>query len=78
MPPAHVNQENDDIIPKDLRNLPPNFKVEIFNRMTGQVMSGADAIAMKDLPDMLREHAEYEPIVPKRHILESFRTGDNT
>jgi hypothetical protein len=52
------------LVPEGLRHLPPDFKIEIFNRRTGRIMRGDDAISLKDLPAALLEHAEYEPIVP--------------
>jgi hypothetical protein len=39
-------------------------KIEIFNRRTGRVMRGEEAIVLSDLPAALMDHAEYEPIVP--------------
>jgi hypothetical protein len=51
-------------IPQSLRHLNPDTKIEIFNRRTGMVMSGNDAICVKDLPEALLDHAEYEPIIP--------------
>ena len=52
------------LVPAGLRHLPPDTKIEIFNRRTGKIMKGNDAISMKNLPRELLEHAEYEPIVP--------------
>ena len=51
-------------LPKGLRSLPSNTKIEIFNRRTGKIMKGDKAILLKDLPRVLIDHAEYEPIVP--------------
>ena len=51
-------------LPKGLRSLPSNTKIEIFNRRTGKIIKGNDAILLKDLPRALIDHAEYEPIVP--------------
>eukprot|EP00978_Attheya_sp_CCMP212_P048030 scaffold463156_cov55-Attheya_sp.AAC.2 len=51
-------------IPQSLRHLNPDTKIEIFNRRTGMVMCGNDAICVKDLPEALLDHAEYEPIIP--------------
>ena len=51
-------------LPKGLRSLPSNTKIEVFNRRTGKIMKGNKAILLKDLPRELIDHAEYEPIVP--------------
>eukprot|EP00956_Cyclotella_meneghiniana_P001846 scaffold2028_cov74-Cyclotella_meneghiniana.AAC.6 len=56
------------LVPKGLRHLSPETFVEIFNRRTGRVMRGDEAIALKDLPAALLDHAEYEPIVPSGNI----------
>eukprot|EP00804_Cyclotella_cryptica_P000783 CCRYP_001050-RA/>CCRYP_001050-RA protein AED:0.03 eAED:0.03 QI:167/1/1/1/0.66/0.5/4/169/866 len=52
------------LLPEGLRHLPLDAKIEIFNRRTGRIMRGEDAVSLKDLPAALMEHAEYEPIVP--------------
>jgi len=51
-------------LPKGLRSLSSNTKIEVFNRRTGKIMKGDKAILLKDLPRELVDHAEYEPIVP--------------
>ncbi|KAL3778272.1 hypothetical protein ACHAW5_010143 [Stephanodiscus triporus] len=51
-------------IPASLHHLPADTKIEIFNRKTGKIMRGQDAILLKDLGKELMDHAEYEPIVP--------------
>jgi len=51
-------------LPKGLRSLPSNTKIEVFNRRTGKIMKGDNSILLKDLPKELIDHAEYEPIVP--------------
>jgi len=51
-------------LPKSLRSLPSNTKIEVFNRRTGKIMKGDNSILLKDLPRVLIDHAEYEPIVP--------------
>lgn len=52
------------ILPGSIRHLPADTKVEIFNRKTGRIMRGDDAILLSDLPAALMDHAEYEPIIP--------------
>jgi hypothetical protein len=52
------------ILPDSIRHLPADTKVEIFNRKTGRIMRGDDAILLSDLPAALMDHAEYEPIIP--------------
>ncbi|KAL3808866.1 hypothetical protein ACHAXA_004153 [Cyclostephanos tholiformis] len=51
-------------IPAILHHLPPDTKIDIFNRRTGKIMKGEDAILLKDLSNELMAHAEYEPIIP--------------
>lgn len=51
-------------LPPSLRHLDPNARVDIFNRKTGKIMSGEQAIQVRDLPEALLLHSEYEPIVP--------------
>lgn len=51
-----------------LRALPPNTKIEIFDRKTGLVLSGDQAVPVSHLPLLLRNHAHYEPIIPA-HLL---------
>jgi hypothetical protein len=53
-------------IPASLHYLPPDTEIEIFNRKTGRIMRGKDAILLKDLSKELMAHSEYEPIVPPR------------
>ena len=53
-------------IPASLHHLPPDTEIEIFNRKTGKVMRGKDAILLKNLTKELMAHSEYEPIVPPR------------
>jgi hypothetical protein len=53
-------------IPASLHYLPPDTEIEIFNRKTGRIMRGKDAILLKDLSRELMAHSEYEPIVPPR------------
>jgi len=52
------------LLPLGLRQLPPETKIEIFNRRTGKIMSGDNAVLLSDLPIALMDHAEYEPILP--------------
>mmetsp|Transcript_11769 Transcript_11769/g.16488 ORF Transcript_11769/g.16488 Transcript_11769/m.16488 type:complete len:572 (-) Transcript_11769:5-1720(-) len=64
-PPIILDNFN---LPSTLRHLPLNSKVDIFDRSTGRVMSGDEAVYVKDLPEVLRQHAAYEPIVPPPRI----------
>jgi len=52
------------LLPAGLRQLPPETKIEIFNRRTGKIMRGDNAILLSDLPMALMDHAEYEPMIP--------------
>ena len=51
-------------LPKALEHLPQNFKVNILDRKTGRVLSGAKAVAVRDLPAVLRQNASFEPLIP--------------
>jgi len=63
LPPVALNALNDDI-PPSLRHLSPDTKIDIFDRKTCKILSGANAVCVRDLPNILRLHAEYEPIIP--------------
>ena len=77
LPPVRLNDEDDSVLPESLQHLPGDFKIEIFNRKTGRVLSGEDAVSIHLLPSVLRKHAEYEPIVPPPKMLEKFCIGKN-
>jgi hypothetical protein len=64
LPPIVLETRSPKKVPPSLRRLDPNTRVDIFNRKTGKIMSGEDAICIRDLPEALLLHAEYEPIVP--------------
>lgn len=51
-------------LPPTLQHLSPDTKVDIFDRKTCKILKGEDGICVKDLPTVLRYHAEYEPIIP--------------
>ncbi len=77
LPPVCLNDEDDSVLPETLQHLPGDFKIEIFNRKTGRVLSGEDAVSIDLLPSVLRKHSEYEPIVPPPKMLEKFSIGMN-
>ena len=52
------------VVPENLRHLPLDTPIEIFNRRTGKIMRGNEAIALSELSVALMNHSEYEPIVP--------------
>ena len=58
-------------VPKAVRHLPLESKVDIFDRKTGRVLSGRSAVSVRDLASVLRKHASYEPIVPPPAIEEA-------
>jgi len=67
--PAKTNEEKEDddgIIPKSLKHLSPTHKIDLFHRRTGKILSGDNAIMMKDLSKFLRDSGshEYEPMIP--------------
>jgi len=73
LPPIVLNNHNDQGAYEALQHLPSNYKVEIFNRKNGRILSGKDAVALRDLPSILRLHSEYEPLIPS-----SFRHFDSS
>lgn len=46
------------------KSLPPDMKVDVFDRKTGRVLNGDNSIPLKDLALQLRRHVEYEPLLP--------------
>jgi hypothetical protein len=64
LPPIVLETRNPNKVPPSLQRFDPNTRVDIFNKKTGKIMSGEDAICIRDLPEALLLHAEYEPIVP--------------
>jgi hypothetical protein len=62
LPPIVMEGEG-SALPGPLSHLPPDLKVDVFNLRTGKVMSGNEAVALRDLPELL-QFAEYEPIIP--------------
>ena len=65
LPPITLNfgSENKSI-PESLQGLPPTQEVDIFDRKTGRILRGHRAVQIRHLATMLRDHPEYEPIVP--------------
>jgi hypothetical protein len=64
LPPILLDATDTNSPPKSLQHLDPDAKVDILNRKSGRVLSGGNAVAVKDLPTLLKNHASYEPIVP--------------
>ena len=64
MPPVVIDSHDNNAIPDVLRHLSSNFKINIFNRRSGKIMRGNEAVSVKDLPSVLVKHPEYEPMVP--------------
>merc|ERR1712194_181238 len=65
-PVGDRDEKNDllQLLPAGLHQLSQETKIEIFNRRTGKIMRGDQAVLLSDLPMALVDHAEYEPIVP--------------
>lgn len=66
LPPIILERLNDrgqkvTNLPSLLRN--PSDGVEIFNRKTGKIMRGEEAIPLENLAEALQNHSEYEPIL---------------
>lgn len=66
LPPIILERLNDrgqkvTNLPSLLRN--PSGGVEIFNRKTGKIMRGEEAIPLENLAEALQNHSEYEPIL---------------
>jgi hypothetical protein len=62
--PKKADNNKVELLLSGMSHLPPDTKIEVFNRKTGLVMRGDEAILLKDLPAALLNHADYEPIVP--------------
>ena len=68
LPPVTISPDDDTVLPEAVRHLPPDSKVDIFDRGSGRILTGADAVMVRDLAAVLRSHAEYEPVVPPPSI----------
>uniref|UniRef100_A0A7S4J7W1 KOW domain-containing protein n=1 Tax=Odontella aurita TaxID=265563 RepID=A0A7S4J7W1_9STRA len=65
MPPVLLHPDDDvDAIPAALRHLRPDDRVDVFDRTTGKIQTGSEAVRVRDLPRVLRGNAALEPIVP--------------
>lgn len=62
--PILLMEPDPNKVPQALRRLDPETKIDIFNRKTGKILTGQDAVRIKNLSHALMRHAEYEPIVP--------------
>ena len=62
--PKKADNNKVELLLSGISHLTPDTKIEVFNRKTGRVMRGDEAILLQDLPEELLNHAEYEPIVP--------------
>lgn len=56
-------------IPSALEHLDPDAQLQIFDRKLGIILY--DRVSVQALPALLREHAEYEPIVPPREQIDT-------
>mmetsp|Transcript_15787 Transcript_15787/g.23655 ORF Transcript_15787/g.23655 Transcript_15787/m.23655 type:complete len:491 (-) Transcript_15787:1920-3392(-) len=68
LPPILIEACSGSVTPGMLRSLSSSTKIDIFNRKTGRIMKGEDGVTVKDLTQALRNHAEYEPIIPCPHL----------
>lgn len=68
LPPILIEACGEGLTPGMLRSLSSSTKIDIFDRKTGRIMKGEDGITIKDLTQALRNHAEYEPIIPCAHL----------
>jgi BRK domain len=57
-----------DDLPHGLSHLHSTTRVKIFDRKTGKILEGDDAVQVQHLPGLLQRHAEYEPIIPPPNI----------
>jgi len=64
LPPILLEAADPNKLPPSLRRLNPDMRIDIFNRKTGKIMTGREAVPIRYLPQALLMHAEYEPIVP--------------
>jgi hypothetical protein len=69
--PFILNTEEDGYKANEaLQHLPSNYKVKIFNRKSGRILQGNEAVSLKNLPSLLRRHAEYEPLIPSPRLFD--------
>ncbi len=85
LPPILIERCSGKFTASMLRSLSKDARVEIFNRKTGRIMRGDEAIPIKGLVRALQEHAEYEPILPcpkrakqQEHTYRESRTSPNS
>ena len=57
-----------DTLPHGLRHLGSTTKVKIFDRRTGKILEGDEAVEVQHLSSLLQQHAEYEPIIPPPNL----------
>ena len=53
-----------DTLPHGLRHLGCTTKVKLFDRKTGKILEGDEAVEVQHLNSVLQQHAEFEPIIP--------------
>jgi hypothetical protein len=59
LPAVLLGAQDENGIPDALTHIPTTEKIDIFNRRTGRIING---VPIAQLPPLLRDHAEYEPI----------------
>lgn len=59
LPAILLGAQDENSAPDALTHIPTTEKIDIFNRKTGRIMKG---VPIAQLPPLLRDHAEYEPI----------------
>jgi hypothetical protein len=63
-PPILIDSQQPAALAKSLQYLPTDYKVNILNRRTGQVLSGAKAVPLNELAALIQEDSSLEPIIP--------------
>jgi hypothetical protein len=63
-PPILIDLQQPAVLAKSLQYLPTDYKVNILNRRTGEVLSGAKAVPLNELPALLQKDSALEPIIP--------------
>ena len=64
LPSILLDDVNKESIPRALEHLSPDLRLDILNRKSGRVLTGENAVTVKELPKLLKKHASYEPIAP--------------
>lgn len=74
LPPIVLDSSGrSDEVPEALSAFPVSMAIDIFDRKSGKVLEGQNAVKIRDLAETLRRFPEYEPIMPQEAISGSSR-----